>query len=195
MTLTGLISYAAGIALVATSTLTMAQTVISNETLVTTTFVVIKDRKMVKCGRENCRAVTSMLEPIPVTCPGSSGQTCTLHISLDVKVSLATPPGSSIGPGGSGFYQFLVDNAAPNIGPTGPNGGYLLEANVWTDPNPFAVRQSLSASVLAGVTNTESNSHTIAVNIGCRDLDHKLPYPGCEIASHQGTMRVDVFQP
>lgn len=171
-----------------------AQTIIQNERLVNTTLVVIRDTKIAECARTNCRAITAMLDAIPVTCPGGAGQTCTLHIVLDAKVS--TQPYCFNGCGGlagTGFYRFLVDGAPPDLGPTGKNGGYLLEDNVWGAGNPYPpVRQSLPASVFATVTNGASDQHTIAVAIGCEDT---VPNGGCQIASHQGTMRIDAFQP
>ena len=194
MKLTRLVSHAAGFALVATALVTMnAQTVVSNETLVTTTFVVIKDHpRVAKCAKQGCTAVTAMLDPISVACPGGSGQTCTIHISLDAKVSMAFP-GHSFGGGGRGFYKFLVDNAAPTLGPTGINGVYLLEENVYTAGSPtYSSVQSVPASVLAAVTNSGSGDHTVTVNIGCHDTVNES---GCTITSHQGTMRVDMFQP
>ena len=47
-----------------------AQTIISNETLVSTTFVVNKQSATVKCGKTGCGAKTTIFAPIPVTCPG-----------------------------------------------------------------------------------------------------------------------------
>jgi len=67
-----------GITLVALSliaTPAAAQTVISNETLVSTTFVVNKTSATAECRHTGCRARTSMFAPVPVTCPAASGQT------------------------------------------------------------------------------------------------------------------------
>jgi hypothetical protein len=120
-----------GLALAALSLIAIpapAQTVISNESLVTSTFVVNKTIATAKCASAGCRAKTQMFAPISVTCPGDIGQTCTFHIALDAKVSVALPLSCNcFGGGPTGFYQFLVDGIAPTIGPTEPNGTYLFE--------------------------------------------------------------------
>jgi len=130
-----------------------------------------------------------LLDSIPVTCPGVTGQTCTLHIALDLKVSMSP---ESNGTPGSGFYQFLVDGAAPDLGPTGKNGVYLLEQNVYSFPGYPPNLQSFPSSVLATVTNSASDQHTISVRIGCKENGNG---PGCKINTHHGTMRIDAFQP
>jgi hypothetical protein len=178
---------------------TTAQTVISNETLVTTTFVVNKQSATAKCGNKGCRAKRVMFTPISVTCPASTGQTCTFHISLDAKTSISFKCGQNgcFGQGPIGFYQFLVDGIAPSIGPTEGDGDYLFENNVFTHSNDsgnaFENRQSFPASVLATVTNTSSNSHMIAVSVGYSDRNNNLL--GCSATSYWSTMRVDVFEP
>ncbi len=172
-----------------------AQTVISNETLVTTTFVVNKKDATAKCGSTGCRAKTKMFAPILVTCPAAMGQTCTFHISLDAKISVALPPSCNcFGGGPPGFYQFLVDGAAPTIGPTSEEGNYLFEKSVYTSTPNLGLPSLLSypASVVTTVTNSGSNSHTIAVNFGCSGTDGA---GGCEATAHWSTMRVDVFEP
>jgi hypothetical protein len=83
-----------------------AQTVLSNETLVSTTLVV---NTQTRFGKPGCRTKTPMFAAIQVACPAPIGQTCTFHISLDAKVSLSN--------GWTTFYQFLVDGAAPRSGP------------------------------------------------------------------------------
>jgi len=169
-----------------------AQTVVNNETLVSTTFVVNKQNATAECGTTGCRAITSMFSPISVTCPAASGQTCTFHISLDAKV-LINCPGGNAGLGPVGFYQFLVDGFAPTIGPTGKNGEYLFEQNVTLFCGSVGSRQSYPASILTTVTNSSSNNHTIDVKVGC--LANNSNDIGCEATSHWTTMRVDVFEP
>jgi hypothetical protein len=184
-----------GITLVALSliaTPAAAQTVISNETLVSTTFVVNKTSATAECRHTGCRARTSMFAPVPVTCPAASGQTCTFHISLDAKVTTdfyGYEGCCAYGP--TGFYQVLVDGAAPTIGPTSPNGDYIFQENVVT--NHYARnRQSVTASLIAGVTNSGANSHTISLSLGCQDTPRN---GGCRATVHWSTMRVDVFEP
>jgi hypothetical protein len=203
MTLLHRFEIVAGLALVALSLVatpaSTAQTVINNETLVTTTFVVNKTSATARCKNTGCRAKTQMFAPIPVTCPAATGHTCTFHISLDAKVLVSFHCGSQgcFGSGPQGSYQFLVDDAAPTIGPTDGNGSYIFENGVFTSSDDLKgalkTRQSYPASVLAAVTNSGSNSHTIVVNVGCQDT--KGTTLGCEATSHWSTMRVDVFEP
>lgn len=188
----------AALSLIATAA--PAQTVISNETLVTTTFVVNKTAETAKCRFAGCRAKKAMFAPISVTCPAATGQTCTFHISLDAKDSVTFVCGQNgcYGSGPLGFYQFLVDGIAPSIGPTDGGGYYIFEKNVFTTSddggNAFVSRESYPASVLAGVKNISSNSHMIGVSVGCSDIN-RISTGGCEATSHWSTMRVDVFEP
>jgi hypothetical protein len=99
-----------------------AQTVISNETLMSTTLVVNKTPATADCTNTGCYATKPMFAPVSVTCPAATGKTCTLHISLDARIALF----SSV----TSFYQFLVDGATPTIGPTGKHGGYIFAQNV-----------------------------------------------------------------
>jgi hypothetical protein len=134
-----------------------------------------------------------MFAPITTTCPVATGQTCTIHISLDTKTTIVLGCGGCGGSGVTGFFQFLVDDAPPTIGPTDKAGDYLFEAYVYTNSLPqFSSRQSYPASVLATVTNSSSNNHTIVVDVGCSDTNKT---GGCQATSHWSTMRVDVFQP
>ncbi|HWY59775.1 MAG TPA: hypothetical protein VNZ03_35255 [Terriglobales bacterium] len=170
-----------------------AQTIISNETLVSTTFVVNKQIATAKCKPFGCRAETAMFAPISVVCPAAIGKTCTFHISLDTKVSIGFfITTNAAGP--TGFYQFLVDGIAPTIGPTGNDGSYVFEDNVYTFsgiPNR-QTRQNYTASVVTAVTNSSSTSHMISVGIGCADVNQ---LGGCKATAHWSTMRVDVFEP
>jgi hypothetical protein len=178
-----------------------AQTVISNEILVATTFVVNKTAITAKCNAAGCSKQEPMLTSIPVTCPAQLGQTCTFHIVLDAKVEVTFPcDGFCDGPGAEISYQFLVDGSAPNPGPVGANGRYLFSKAVWTASeewrsdfnNLLFERQSYPASVLATVTNTSSVNHTIDVSLICND---KVKGYGCRATADHSTMRVDVFEP
>jgi hypothetical protein len=175
----------AGLALVAglAAPAATAQTVISNETLMTTTFVVNKQVATARCGQSGCRSRAPIFAAIPVTCPAAIGQTCTFHISLDAKISLDN--------GWPTFYQFLVDGAAPTIGPTAADGTYIFQDNA-TTLKGLPLRQSFPASVVATVTNSSSNDHTITVYLGCID---SFRIGGCETTAHSRSMRVDVFEP
>jgi hypothetical protein len=160
-----------------------AQTVISNETLATTTLVVNKQGVTTKCSKPGCFAERAMFAAIPVTCPAATGQTCTFHISLDAKMSLVSTATS--------FYQFLIDGAAPTVGPTDAHGVYVFQENTVTFQG-LPLRQSYPASVVTSVTNSSSNSHAIMLDLGCADTTKT---GGCETTANWSTMRVDVFEP
>jgi len=165
-----------------------SQTTLSHESLVTTTFVVNKTGAGVKCTRPGCSAKTPMFAPVTVTCPAPTGQTCTFHISLEAKASFGTCktcPGAGVD-----FFQFLVDNAAPTIGPTDANGLYLFSKN-FVGISGVDTRQSFPASVLSTVTNSSSSDHAVALNLVCSDINGS----GCEVTAHWSTIRVDVFEP
>jgi hypothetical protein len=159
-----------------------AQTVLSNETLSTTTLVVNPHGSSASCTGSSCRAKKQMFAPITITCPAVIGQTCTFHIALDATAAVSFLD--------EGFYQFLVDGTAPAPGPTIGQGFYLFVKFQQTNsigPNEV----SYPASVVATVTNTTSQNHTIAVGIACTDVDGD----GCTANADHSTMRVDVFQP
>jgi hypothetical protein len=182
-----------------------AQTVISNETLVTTTFVVNKTTATARCDRANCVVRVPMLKSIPVTCPAATGKTCTFHISLDAKVALSynwqvNGFGGCFNLSGSTGYQFLVDGAPLTVGPLDPHDSYLIAQNVFTCSEQvggplYFTRQSFPASVITTVTNTNGNSHTIDVNLSCASTSQDQFLTGCEAIAHNSTMRVDVFEP
>jgi len=174
--------FAFAAAVIFTSITMAAQTVISNETLVTTTLVVNKKPVTAKCGILHCKAETSMFAPIPVACPSATGRTCTFHISLDAKISMVT--------GATSFYQFLVDGTARTIGPTGKHGSYIFEEDLPVGQG-YPVRLSYPASVVSTVTNVSSNNHRITVSVGCRDISLGF----CGVTAHWSTMRIDVFEP
>jgi len=180
-----------------------AQTVISNETLVTTTFVVNKTTATAKCTGANCVARVPVLKSILVTCPAAIGKTCTFHISLDTKVELSFDIGRSgcAAPlTGLTAYEFLVDGAPPTVGPIDANGNYVFAENIdsCTEDtrrlNGF-IRQSFPASVIATVTNTTAVSHTIDVNLVSSNTSGTETVLGVEAIAHSSTMRVDVFEP
>jgi hypothetical protein len=171
-----------------------AQTVISNETLATTTFVINKTDTRAQCSRRGCSATSPMLSSIPITCPAAIGATCTLHISFDAKVTvhLHCELSDCLGASSSvNSYQFLVDGAAPVPGPTDESGEYTFGGFVVSD-KLFPSRQSYPASIVATVTNSSSQNHTVDVNLRC--VDEQKSH-GCGLEAHWSSMRVDVFEP
>jgi hypothetical protein len=188
-----------------------AQTVISNETLVTTTLVVNSKNVALKCVETGafsvarpCGAQAPLLTSIPVNCPAAIGATCTFHISLDTTVSLSLIcnatfnrcmlgefDSSESDPSPLYSYQFLVDGAAPVPGPTDDQGDYFFAVYVWSESEIPAL-QTYPASVVATVTNASSQNHEVNVNLRCRDT---LLEGGCAAEAQGATMRVDVFEP
>lgn len=160
-----------------------AQTVIiPNEILTTTTLVVNQKRTTTKCTQKFCRATRPMFAAVGVRCATDIGKTCTLHISLDAKDEISSLD--------DGFYQFLVDGAAPVPGPT-LTGGFYRFVRFQQTSSIGPTRQSYPGSVVATVTNVNDQNHTIAVNIACKDEDGD----GCTASAYHSTMRIDVFQP
>ena len=192
MTLKGFKS-AIALAVFATAVLAGAQTVISNETLVSSTFVVLTNGNSAVCNQFGCKVTTGMIGPTSITCPGSTGQTCTLQVSLSATLSASLPCTTTcLGSGSSAFYQFLVDNAPPSIGPSDQNGDYLVQKGVVTGNSEQRAIQTSTASVLGSVTNSASDTHQVMVNVGCLAT---INQQGCKVTPRQITMRVDVFQP
>jgi hypothetical protein len=167
------------------------QTVLSNETLATTTFVVNKKTATVNCTQAGCEAETPILKSIQVSCPAPNGMTCTFHIMFDAKVAVGLPCGGQACLGTSGatnYFRFLIDGSAPDPGPTGKQGLYLFGLNVQSETN-YPAQQPYAASVLGTVA---SGSHLIDISLKCVDT---LKFNGCEAEAFNSTLRVDVFMP
>jgi hypothetical protein len=184
-----------GCALAATvllATITMqAQTIISNETLVNSNFVVNKTPVKISCLKAGCSVKAPVLTAIHVTCPAAIGATCIFHIALNATVTVALQlccSGTSIP---TNIYQFLVDGSAPSPGPTDAQGNYIFSANIATDSLAPSVAQ-YPADVVATVTNSDSQDHVIDLNVGCVDEGKDA---GCGLTVNRSTMRVDVFEP
>jgi hypothetical protein len=95
----------------------------------------------------------------------------------------------------------LVDGVLPTVGPIDADGNYVFSENGFSCSenagSTYFNRQSYPASVIATVTNTSSNSHTIDVNLVCANTSPGEPryLKGCEAIAHNNTMRVNVFEP
>jgi len=127
----------------------MGQTILSNEKLVSTTFLVSKVSIEAKCHETGCIAKTSMFAPVTVACPAPIGKTCTFHISLDSKVSFSDFCDSTCHVSGPlVFFEFLVDGKVPTIGPTDESGKYLVQWNFQISGENM-VRQSYPASLVS----------------------------------------------
>jgi hypothetical protein len=167
-----------------------AQTVtISNEKLVSTTFVVARTNTMASCQGEGCVAKpVPMFKPIHVICPAAIDNSCTLNITLDAHAGINSDEDVL---GDEGRYQFLVDGAAPVPGPT-DGGFYTFSAYSGGFQSSFDTRQSYSASVVGRVINSRSKEHKIEVSVSCKDVSL---LGGCSATTHYSTMRIDVFEP
>jgi len=189
----------AGFALAAISVVlgtpqTKAQVVISNEQFYDSTFVVDEKSATARCDQPGCAAETPILKSIPVKCPGGDGDTCTLHIFFDAKVTVLLPCGGQGCAGTSGAtnsYRFLVDGVAPTPGPTGEHGEYVFGKNVISDTD-YPARQTYTGSVVAQLKNVGSRDHEIAISLRCVDT---LKFHGCGLVASHSTLRVDVFIP
>lgn len=168
-------------ALLALAPQSQAQTtILSDESLQSSTLLVHKGDSTATCTGATCEAHHAMFRPLTVQCPAGVEGTCTFHISLNAQVE--TDESNPIA-----AFQFLVDNAAPSPGPTDANGNYQFLANRVSSAGepPF---QSFSAAVDATVTG--SGSHTIAAYIACRGTGK-----GCKATAHWSEMKVDILLP
>jgi hypothetical protein len=94
--------------------------------------------------------------------------------------------------GEEGVYQFLVDGVAPTPGPVGSS----CSCYTWSGASrnfSFAIRGT-SYAVTATVTNTTANQvHSIAVNIGCSEIQGKTS--GCFANTGFANLGVATYTP
>ena len=81
------------------------------------------------------------------------------------------------------FLPVLGRWCRTTIGPTDRYGVYLFQENV-VGIKGLPIRQSDPASVVATVTNSSSNNHSITLNIGCID---NFNISGCATTAHAST--------
>jgi hypothetical protein len=163
----------------------VAQTVVNVESsLVGSTLVVNNTPTVARCsgGSHHCFAESPLFTPVQVSCPAAIGQTCTFDISVVAQFIAGS---RNLAPGISSF-TFLVDDAAPQPGPTDAKGHYHFLSH--DASSSFPLLTSYPAQVVANVTNTTSQNHTVSVGIACWGK-------GCYGKVNVSSTRIDVFEP
>ncbi|MBA3916406.1 MAG: hypothetical protein H0X25_21690 [Acidobacteriales bacterium] len=166
-----------------------AQTIISNEALQTTTFIVSKTPVTETCSEIGCFVRADVVGPVTIHCPVDIGKTCTFHINLSAQTNVST--------GDLGYYQFLVDGIAPSPSQTDSFGYYPFLNHVSSigAPPPYYTAQNVSIGLIASVTNTDSQDHTLLLGFACRDTPHSYQPGICRISSNLVEVRLDTFLP
>jgi hypothetical protein len=151
---------------------------LTKHALVTTYLEANANRVNAVCNTSGCSATSPVFTP-SVVCPGAVGTSCTYQIHLDGQVAATMND--------IGFFQFLVDGAVPNPGPT-ENNGFIQFAF-----NPNAENgEARSYGVTAMVKNTSANqAHAISVSIGCADETGD----GCVGTSQLANLQIGVYHP
>jgi len=142
-----------------------ASAALSNHALTGTFLDVNPAGASTSCGSAGCVATPATIFSEHIKCLGAAGTKCVFQITMASQnlVNSNDPPAN---PGEEGVYQFLVDGAPPNPGPTGVGGFYF-----WTFGQGAAVYAAVSTAVTASVTNSTANqSHSISVGVSCEEI-------------------------
>jgi hypothetical protein len=117
------------------------------------------------CSSAGCSAYAPIFSE-SIACPKPAGGQCTYQVTIQSQNNAGSNDNSV---GEEGVYQFFVDGVAPNPGPVGSS----CSCYTWSGASrnfSFSIRGT-SYAVTSTVTNTTNNeSHSIAVNIGCSEI-------------------------
>jgi hypothetical protein len=156
-----------------------AVTNLPNRTLQRTIFQINPAAVDATCSDSGCLA-TAVAFTRPITCPVTTGKTCTLYLHVESQVAVTAND--------DGLFRFLIDGRTPSPGPTDKNGYFSWDLQ---DPNS-AVEEARSYAIVATVKNTSNNqSHSIEMDIGCGDLTGD----GCVGTLGFASMSISVFTP
>lgn len=157
--------------------------ILPNRTLVNSYFETNNVPVRATCAAATCVSLpVPLFAPLPVTCPGVIGATCTFYVHLETDDTLTT--------GDEGEYQFLP---VPLPGPTLPGGFVIWDAD--TQAFGAAPDQAFTHSyaVVAEVTNTVANQvYPILVNLRCTDINAPA---GCTAVTGLSNLEVNVYKP
>jgi hypothetical protein len=156
-----------------------------NRTITNTDFQTQNTAVSAGCSVANCTAVPQPIFPVlRAVCPALAGKTCTYYIHLESQDHFLSPLDA-------GLFQFLVDGAPPNPGPTFGPGFFTWNNN---DPtSPTAVPQSHSYAVTARVKNKVDNQpHAIRVSVSCIDTNAS---GACTAATLLSNLEVNIYTP
>jgi hypothetical protein len=137
------------------------------------------------CNTSGCKAFSPLVPISSIVCPALANQTCTYHILA--QGLLDGTLGNLI------LFRFFIDRAAPNPGPTYPDGTVVLFSL-----HHFVDDLSSSSFMSSGVSGTVTNSidnqaHVIRVDFGCSAIN--TDDQGCRASAFESSVRIDVFRP
>jgi hypothetical protein len=143
----------------------LAPTALTKHVLKATYFDTFSSVASASCSLAGCSAYAPIFSE-SIVCPKLAGGQCTYEVTIQSQNNAGSNDNKV---GEQGVYQFLVDGVAPNPGPVGsPCSCYT-----WSGASrnfSFAIRGT-SYAVTATVTNTtDSQAHSIAVNVGCTEV-------------------------
>jgi hypothetical protein len=140
------------------------------------------------CSSSGCSAFASIyLENI--VCPKVAAAKCTYQITIQSQSRAGSNDGTV---GEEGVYQFFVDGAMPTPGPVSAS----CSCYTWSGGSrSFSLPvRGTSYAVTATVTNATANqAHSIAVNIGCNEINGNAS--GCFAGSGFANLAIAVFAP
>jgi len=140
------------------------------------------------CGTANCSAFAPLFME-NIVCPKVAGAACTYEITIQSQNRAGSNDGTL---GEEGVYQFFVDGAAPNPGPVSAS----CACYAWSGGSQkFSLPiRGTSYAVTATVTNATANqAHSIAVNIGCNEIQGNAS--GCFAGSGFANLSIAVYAP
>jgi hypothetical protein len=140
------------------------------------------------CSSVGCSAYAPIFSE-SIVCPTTAGGKCTYQVTIQSQNNAGSNDNTV---GEEGVYQFLVDGVAPTPGPVGSS----CSCYTWSGASrnfSFAIRGT-SYAVTATVTNTTANQvHSIAVNIGCSEIQGKTS--GCFANTGFANLGVATYTP
>lgn len=160
-----------------------AQTLL-NRRIRNTDFQIQPNPVTATCAVMNCTAMPVPIFPtLNAICPGAIDATCTFYIHLETNDHLSIRD--------TGRFQFLVDAAPPNPGPTDPPSFFTWNNN---DPDSGVAEPfSHSYAVTARVVNSVANQvHPIAVNVTCTDANAS---GACTAITFLANLEVNIYTP
>jgi hypothetical protein len=137
------------------------------------------------CNTIGCKAFSPLVPISSIVCPAPANQTCTYHILAQGLL------GGTLG--NTMLFRFFIDRAAPNPGPTYPDGTVVLFfLHHFVDD--LSSDSFMSSGVSGTVTNSIDNqAHVIRVDFGCANT--ATDEQGCGASAFESSVRIDVFRP
>jgi hypothetical protein len=166
----------------------LAPTSLTKHVLKATYFDTFSSVASASCSSAGCSAYAPIFSE-SIVCPKLAGGQCTYQVTIQSQNNAGSNDNKI---GEQGVYQFLVDGVAPSPGPVGsPCSCYT-----WSGASrnfSFAIRGT-SYAVTATVTNaTNSQAHSIAVNIGCTEVQGNAS--GCFANTGFANLAVATYTP